>query len=296
MQDDTSESRSSTRPGALSPLDWARQSGAVDPVLRSVQHHVRRRRCRAAAATVGVCTLVVALFSVWHGAALRSPAQRFSVATARVVAPERRALVDGSLIEAQRDTVLEISYRADVRHVRLHRGTAHFEVASDPQRPFIVEAAGVGVRAVGTAFVVQLAGDAVDVLVTEGRVAVTGAPSPGTPTHASVGAGEHLLVSPGLSVQPAAIREEEMRDRLAWRVPRLEFAGAPLSEVVTLFNAHASGRAVTRLALADSDLNPLPLSGVLRADNVAALLSILETSYGLKSRRGSDGELVIYRP
>jgi transmembrane sensor len=45
-------------------------------------------------------------------------------------------------------------------------------VTKDPVRPFIVMAAGVAVRAVGTAFNVKLDSTAVEVLVTEGMVAV----------------------------------------------------------------------------------------------------------------------------
>jgi transmembrane sensor len=51
-------------------------------------------------------------------------------------------------------------------------GEAHFFVEKDPQRPFVVNAAGIDVRAVGTAFNVRIDPAAVEVLVTEGRVRV----------------------------------------------------------------------------------------------------------------------------
>jgi transmembrane sensor len=59
-----------------------------------------------------------------------------------------------------------------MRRVILQRGEAHFEVTKNPQRPFLVTAAGIDIRAVGTAFGVQLGTTAVEVLVTEGRVSV----------------------------------------------------------------------------------------------------------------------------
>jgi transmembrane sensor len=56
--------------------------------------------------------------------------------------------------------------------VVLERGEAHFQVAKNPARPFVVVARGVEIRAVGTAFSVGLESTRVEVLVTEGQVAV----------------------------------------------------------------------------------------------------------------------------
>jgi transmembrane sensor len=42
-----------------------------------------------------------------------------------------------------------------LRQVKLDRGEAWFQVAKDPQRPFVVESGPVRVRAVGTAFSVR---------------------------------------------------------------------------------------------------------------------------------------------
>jgi transmembrane sensor len=59
-----------------------------------------------------------------------------------------------------------------------------FHVVKDPRRPFVVTAAGVAVRAVGTVFSVQFERDEVGVLVTEGRVAVETASRPAAPATA----------------------------------------------------------------------------------------------------------------
>lgn len=256
----------------------------------------------------GAASLAIAagVFTTWQARTLRpETATVVAGGKAQVIAPERRVLTDGSVVELQREAVVEIDYRDNLRHVRLTKGGAHFAVVKDARRPFVVETAGVGVRAVGTAFVVQLTSEAVEVLVTEGRVAVgepevlraTGNTTPAA--GASVGANERVVVeraSRNIPTAPAVVSEAEMRYRLAWRVPRLNFSGAPLDEIVGLFNAHARGDGPARLVLADESLKPLPLSGVLRADNVEALLSILESSYRLKSRRGGAGEIIIYRP
>jgi transmembrane sensor len=157
-----------------------------------------------------------------------------------------------------------------LRHVRLARGVAHFEVAKDASRPFVVIAAGVEVRAVGTAFSVQIDEGRVEVIVTEGRVAVghthalpaaTSAVvveenSKAPDAHAFVDAGQQAVVdisSNQTSAPPpriASLPEGELAQRLAWRVPRLEFSATPLAEAVALLNQH--GR--VRLTLADPAL------------------------------------------
>jgi len=89
---------------------------------------------------------------------------------------EKRALPDGSVVELKDGSRIDVEYAPELRRVRLH-GEAHFVVAKDATRPFVVEAGGVAVRAVGTAFNVRLEGGTVDVLVTEGRVQVEAAAS-----------------------------------------------------------------------------------------------------------------------
>ncbi|HLB30026.1 MAG TPA: FecR domain-containing protein, partial [Gammaproteobacteria bacterium] len=87
----------------------------------------------------------------------------------------RYDLADGSHVILNTDSLLETEFTADRRDLRLVKGEAHFQVAHDPQRPFLVHAGAGVVRAVGTAFSVHLEGDEVEVSVTEGRVLVTAA-------------------------------------------------------------------------------------------------------------------------
>ncbi len=85
---------------------------------------------------------------------------------------KRLDLPDGSVIRMNSATEVTVNYTAASRTVQLLRGEAHFDVAKNKDRPFIVEAAGAAVRAVGTAFNVALKPDNLEVIVTEGRVAV----------------------------------------------------------------------------------------------------------------------------
>ena len=100
-------------------------------------------------------------------------------------------------------------------------GEAYFTVAKNPGRPFVVAAGGVGVRAVGTAFNVRLDSDAVEVLVTEGRVQVSrsGFDDEGSSLvagqRAIVKLGDTLFVHGGLSAEYAAIGIDETNRRVS---------------------------------------------------------------------------------
>jgi transmembrane sensor len=137
---------------------------------------------------------------------------------------EERALEDGSTIRLNRDAKVAVDYSTAERLVRLSQGEAAFAVAKDTARPFVVAVAGVTVRAVGTAFNVRYDEKAVDIIVTEGRVAVRRQNEPDSAAPAAVvSAGQRATVphrptdgAPTVSTP----QSEEIARRLAWQ-PRL---------------------------------------------------------------------------
>jgi transmembrane sensor len=301
-------------------LAWAVGTGRSNDVMREVSAQIRRTqrtRLRLAAAGVTAAALVaVSIF--WPPRPQAGTGLPLRTASAVVSQPETQLLPDGSIVELNRGAHVTATFTADgdgVRRVVLDRGEAHFQVRKNPLRPFIVVAAGVEVRAVGTAFAVQLGAQSVEVLVTEGRVAVdqppanpppsTGAPAtPATPEPlAFVNAGHRVQVElaavPAASLAPPppvlAVTETELRDRLAWRVPLLEFSGTPLAEVIPMFNRHNAGHVQTPLVLADPALGEFQVSGVLRADNIASLLRLLQTEFGIVAE-SRDGSTFLRRP
>lgn len=307
------------------PLDWAQLAGQAEPVARAIEGYVRRRRRRriTAAATAGVLLLVGAIG--WRGYRADGgamPAREAGSASVLVSAPQRQTLPDGTIVELNAGAEIAVDFTATSagpRRVVLARGEAHFAVAKNPQRPFIVAVNGVDVRAVGTAFAVQRSETSVEIVVTEGRVAVDrsdvrsatatvtasetisgGAAAPiASEPLALVDAGNRAFVATDRPVTEArveAVSVPELEERLSWRIPRLEFNATPLVEVVAMFNRQPTRRAdapALSLVLADPELQPLPLSGTLRADNVAVLLQILDSSYGITSERRPNGEIVL---
>ncbi len=294
----------------VDPLDWARAADAADLVEQEMRACVRRRRGQRISILAGASVLaLVAMLWIWPGNTF-APTGPAETSRAVVSSPERQTLPDGTVVEFKPGASVTVDFRPRVRRVVLERGEAHFQVAKNPARPFVVVARGVEIRAVGTAFSVGLESTRVEVLVTEGQVAVETASASaaiGSPTHDSqsslpvdasspgvmVSAGESVTVdtSTAAPVLPSAqtMPVEEMNDRLAWRVPWLEMNATPLSEIIPAFNLHSG----SRLSYADARLGRLTLSGTLRADNVTVLLQILDTSYGVTAEKGADGAIVL---
>lgn len=212
-----------------------------------------------------------------------------------------RVLEDGSAVELNRGAVIDVRFTPGERRVRLVRGEAHFKVAKNPQRPFIVSAGSIKVRAVGTAFDVRLEAESVEVLVTEGRVQVhpPGAgTSPVPVAEPLVVAGQRAVVSlspDGPATQITDVSMEEMARRLAWQPQVLDFASTSLAKVVAEFNLRASHSRGVRLVIADAELEALPIVASFRSDNVEAFVRLLELTAGVRAERRGENEIVLHK-
>jgi len=152
----------------LHGVDWAIKAGAADEVMIGTGVRVRRRRRRRMAVAGGVAVIALAC-GLWISAGHRSPRLANAPATAIVDLPERQTLPDGSVVELKDDSKIYVAFTPGFRRVALVSGEAHFKVAKNKERPFIVVIGNVEVRAVGTAFSVQRGDASVEVLVTEAR-------------------------------------------------------------------------------------------------------------------------------
>ena len=125
---------------------------------------------------VGAAAAVMALLYLgeFRPGFLRAPAVPFPPAS---VSPCALHLSDGTTVYLNSGSEVVERFTPAERHVLLLRGEANFEVAKNPGRPFVVRAASVEVRDVGTVFNVCLKPATVEVMVSEGQVRVAVAPS-----------------------------------------------------------------------------------------------------------------------
>jgi len=224
--------------------------------------------------------------------------------------PERMALEDGSVIELNAGAKVEVHYTPEERRVQLVRGEAHFTVAKNHDRPFIVSADKVAVRAVGTAFSVALDQKEVSVLVTEGTVQVAEhaeAASPAGPAGATdpvsgaevpvatavpLSAGQQTVIAldSGMRAVPDIqdLTPAQMERSLAWQGMRLEFREMPLSDVVNEFNRYNR----QKLVVNDAETAAILVAGTFRADNVEAFVRLLDSGFGVNAFPRGD-EIVL---
>src|SRR6185312_12852306 len=87
------------------------------------------------------------------------------------------SLPDGTSVELNSNSRVQVDYSQPARVIRLERGEAFFRVFHDASRPLWVYAGGSWVRDVGTAFSVDLRPDDVRVTVSQGTVEVGSAVS-----------------------------------------------------------------------------------------------------------------------
>lgn len=279
---------SSTKPArGQAALQWAVDTGHGDALLRHMDaaiQRARRRRQRAISASVAALALLAA--GVFWRLPDNAREESRSVSTV-VLRPAQQRLSDGTVVELREHAAIVEQFEPAMRRVILQSGEAHFAVAKNPARPFVVVAGGIEVRAIGTSFAVGLGQATIDVVVTEGRVAVgdAGASYPAVSAIAHLDAGNRLVVehaskSPGARPQAVPLTTSQLHDRLSWRVPRLEFSSTPLSEAIAMFNRHGPVEFVLEPAL-----GALEMSGVLRADNTDALLRLLKDEFGIEAER-----------
>jgi len=216
---------------------------------------------------------------------------------------DRATLADGSIVELNANTSVDVEYTATERRVRLTRGEAHFQVAKDSRRPFVVQARKVAVSAVGTAFNVRLAPSGVEVLVTEGRVRVApSAPesptsSPTAPALAPVEipllmAGHKVMVPTEVraeAAQIATVSREEIQHALAWQTRVAEFRKTSLATIVAEFNRQNQ----QQIVIGERELESLRIGGNFRADQPEAFVRLLEISFGINADR--SGQVITLR-
>ena len=210
---------------------------------------------------------------------------------------ERLALPDGSRVEVKDGSDVVVLYSAAERRVKLTGGEAHFTVWKDKARPFIVDAAGVEVRAVGTAFNVRLEAKSVEVLVTEGRVKVAASPGQMAGDQVAlpdVSQGERAVVAiDGAATAPvvAPVTAEDIRRELDWQAPRLQFNETPLVDAVVEFNRLNRHQ----LVIADPVLNALRIGGTFRPDNVEGFVRLLATTLEVRAEPAGADRTILRR-
>lgn len=224
----------------------------------------------------------------------RGPDATFRLAT---TAGETRAtrLADGSLIDLQARTRIEVRFATDRRDIWLEEGSARFTVAHE-RRPLVVHAGGGQIRAVGTLFEVAIGADRrVTVRLLEGTIDVTPATDSGTPRPASrrLRAGQSTFYPAGSGAAPAPAAPSRPAAPTAGPEAGTvrDFENVPLSELLALANRGAR----RPLRLADPRVGTLRVSGRFRIDDTSLLAERLGALFDLTRTRDGEGAILLGR-
>lgn len=202
------------------------------------------------------------------------------------------ALDDGSHMTLDAGSAVRVALGRDARRATLERGAAYFEVAHDTTRPFQVAVADRRVIVTGTRFVTALTGDAAQVSLLQGRVAIS---------MRDVGAkdalDDALVLSPGeradfRPAQPGVRKTNADVDMAtAWRQRRLVFQDAPLSQVI----ASAARYGDHPLILADPALGRTRVTVVLPLEGPQPLEQRLTALLPIRIETADDGRRIVRR-
>jgi len=194
---------------------------------------------------------------------------------------ERRQvdLPDGSHLELNGSTQLQVDFSAGQRHIRLSAGEVMFTVAHDSGRPFVVDTAQGSVTVTGTRFDVRLDPASTRVAVEQGSVRVQGQGA--SLAQLTAGQGSHIDAQ-GKVAAPYAVNTGALT---AWRQGKLVFDNATLAEVV----AEASRYRSQPLRVAPGKVAQLRLSSTFSTDDTDALLRALPSILPVAIKAHEDG-------
>lgn len=210
-------------------------------------------------------------------------------------------LADGTSLTLNTNSKVEVDFKAEQRDIKLLRGQALFEVAKDMDRPFVVEAGGQRIVALGTAFDVRLDDrTGVQVTLIEGRVSVdevlkasAGVEEGSTPetlprsSKVVLNAGERFVAT---SAAPAKVTQADIEEITSWRDGRLVFRKKPLPDVIAEMNRYSA----QQLVLSDDyRLQDMTVSGVFDTGRTSGFVFALETMHPLEAQRTGQRELTL---
>ena len=144
-------------------------------------------------------------------------------------------LDDGSVMHVLRGSVYEVEFSDQARLINLPHGEAVFEVAKDPERPFIVRSQLSDSIAIGTRFGVIADAAATTTTVSEGEVRVVVPTGADPMTGQAVHAGGEIRVIAG-ATRPASVMRVNAERRISWSAGWLTFEGDTVGEAVQTFN------------------------------------------------------------
>jgi transmembrane sensor len=286
-----------------------------DEALRAVQRRSRRVWAAAVAASFLVGAIGVLLWNTSTREWLREPAAdlvaRLSgVETYSTGTGQRSTFVleDGSSVELNSQSRIDVRFSKSQRHVELAQGQALFSVAKNRSRPFVVDAANRHIVAVGTQFDVRLDERSLQVTLVEGKVRVEADRAEAS----TVAKGDEIELTSGrqlIATLPAParangggrgsvagstephvlVRDIDVAKVTAWRDGRIFLDDVSLEDAIREMNKHSA----VQIRLEAAALADLHVNGMFKAGGQQSFVTALEAYFPIAAQRRGDREIVL---
>lgn len=181
-----------------------------------------------------ISLLVVATFGIWKNTILVEDPVEIIALNKKVTQKGQKSTIhlpDGSKVVLNSGSELTYpdAFETGTREILL-KGEAYFDVAKNPDQPFVVKTEGVSIMALGTEFNVHTRNERVDVGLTEGKVQVSMLSD----------LSQYLILEPG---QMASLNKAEnkfsksnfsIEEVTSWKDGNLIFVDASMGEVFSI--------------------------------------------------------------
>lgn len=243
---------------------------------------------------LAACAVAVAVFLlVPFGAGPNE--QQIETGIAQV---SQMTLDDGSVATLGPKTQITIAFTNGERRLRLEHGEAFFDVAKDPERPFLVETGRTVVRVVGTRFNVKDGQNLLQIAVIEGTVRLLDRHP--VRTDALLGTlhrGDVAQVVDTAGRSQVEISRVNDVDRFAtlatgWREGWLIYEDTALTQIVEDLNRYYR----PGVRLADPAIGETRITAAFKASNLTQFLDTLNGVFPVAVERTPDGSYLLARP
>ena len=237
------------------------------------------RLLRVAAA---IAILAVGSWAFWLTTLNKTlDAGQFATNTGQI---EQITMKDGSVITLNANSSVEYKVTEKSREIKL-QGMAHFEVAKNPNAPFVIESNNNKVTVLGTGFDVQsYAGKPLQVTVNHGKVKVEKLSN--STTLESVILTKGMRVRENLNQANAADKRSQIfavdsnvnLEAVKWESGNLIFTNAPIADVVNAIETRYSKK-----LQASNQTSDLQFTGVFKnTDEFSTVVKTIEIALGLQ--------------
>jgi transmembrane sensor len=199
-------------------------------------------------------------------------------------------LSDSTRISLNTASIVDVSYLDDVRSVRLVAGQALFNVAKNPNRPFVVKAGGQMVTALGTSFDVNLldkGGTAVTLV--EGRVNVDPINKTANPKlhRQTLSPGQSYIVD--LSGH-GRVTQADTQQITGWSRGQIIFRSQRLEDAVLEMNRYSN----IQISIADPRIANLRVSGVFNTGGRDDFIEAVTALHPVSARKDAPDSISLY--